>query len=129
MKKFDEKPDHIIYKSEHDTIEVRPSKWELVITEKENEEEEIYAEFDTRDEAREAMMDEIKHLEGEDDTYETKAFFMADDILKESKVLAEDKEWVMDALKFWKGQFKKHPKSKHVKEQLRQFENWEKQFK
>ena len=53
---------------------------------------------------------------------------IAKEITSQGMTLSEDKEWVMDALKFWQEQKKKHPRSKKVDEQLKQFERWSKQF-
>lgn len=62
--KFEEKPDYIIYEDDSDIIEVRPTGWEMVIKEKDADEDSEYVEeYETREEARAAMMKEIQKID------------------------------------------------------------------
>lgn len=58
MKKLEERPDYIRYEDDDDIIEIRPCAWELVIREKDSGEV-FDDEFDTREEAKKAMDEEI----------------------------------------------------------------------
>ena len=63
-KMIEDKPEFIRYEDDNDIIEIRPCAWELVIKEKDSGQV-FDDEFDTREEAKQAMMEEIKKLSEE----------------------------------------------------------------
>lgn len=69
-KKEIDRPDLIRYEDDYDIIEVRPTSWEMIITDKETGEEYDGGEFDNREEAYEAFKEEIYNLENDRDQAE-----------------------------------------------------------
>lgn len=63
---FEERPDYIRFETNDDIIEVRPTSWELIVSEKDTGDE-YNSEFETREKARDALINEIKELKIEND--------------------------------------------------------------